>query len=288
MKSILKQFILMIVCMTVFTHSSIGQLPTQHFKIYNTSNHQEVNWSDFVSEAVNNRIILWGEEHNDSIGHLLEFALWKAITADNNKWVLSLEMFEADVQPIMNEYLNGWISEKNFRKEARSWSNYKDYENLVNDAKENGLYVNCANAPARYVNMVTRGGLESLNQLPKKTLKTYLPFFPIDTLKGAYHQKFLEIMGGHSTSNLSLYASQNLWDASMAYHILKQAKKKKVFHLNGRFHTDHYLGTAERVKKSTQQKILVISCFDASEYQVEEHGLLADFVIITSRTPFEQ
>lgn len=287
MKSNLKQLILILICMNIFTLSAMAQLPTGHFKIYNTSNHQEISWSDFVTETAKNKIILWGEEHNDSIGHLLEFALWKALTENNKKWVLSLEMFEVDVQPIMNEYLNGWISEKNFKKEARSWSNYKDYEYLVNDAKENGLYVNCSNAPARYVNMVTRGGLESLNQLPKKTLKTYLPFLPIDTLKGAYHQKFLEIMGGHSTPNLSLYASQNLWDASMAYHILKQAKKRSVFHINGRFHTDHYLGTAERVKKGTQQKTIVISCFDAPEYQAEEDGSLADFVIITSKTPFE-
>ena len=49
---------------------------------------------------------------------------------------LSMEMFDRDVQPVMNEYLQGFIREKNFKKDSRSWSNYRDYRPMVEFAKE--------------------------------------------------------------------------------------------------------------------------------------------------------
>lgn len=130
--------------------------------------------------------------------------------------------------------------------------------------------------------MVTRKGLSALLQLPQATRKAYLPPLPIDTLTGAYYEQFLEIMGGHKVPDMQLYQSQNLWDACMAYSISRAMKHKVVLHLNGRFHSDRYLGTAYRVLQQNKgKKTYTISCFQAEAYQATEHKALADFVMIT-------
>src|SRR3954467_8455063 len=68
-----------------------------------------------------------------------------------------MEMFERDVQIVLDEYLSDLITEQHFLASSRPWGNYKtDYRPLVELAKEKHLDVIAANAPRRYVNMVSR------------------------------------------------------------------------------------------------------------------------------------
>jgi uncharacterized iron-regulated protein len=61
---------------------------------------------------------------------------------------LGMEMFEADVQPVLDEFLAGLLREQEFCTDARCWSNYAhDYAPMVNFAKANGLRVIASNAP---------------------------------------------------------------------------------------------------------------------------------------------
>lgn len=109
-----------------------------------------------------------------------------------NKTTLSLEMFERDVQPIMDEYLTSDIREKNFVKEARVWSNYDDYRPMVEFAKSKKLNVICANAAGRYTNLVGRKGQAALMALPDAS-KDFMAPLPYDTASGAYYDKLTEL-----------------------------------------------------------------------------------------------
>ena len=84
---------------------------------------------------------------------------------------------ETDCQTPLNEYLAGFIREKNFITEARAWNNYKDYRPMIELAKANHIPVTAANAPARYTNMANRLGLNSLQQLDL-TGKPFCPRCP--------------------------------------------------------------------------------------------------------------
>ena len=100
-------------------------------------------------------------------GHLAQLDLLQAIKkSTKNKVALSMEMFETDVQLVLNEYLEGKISEDVFVKDARAWPKYStDYKPLVEAMKSDGLHVIAANAPRRYVKMVTKNGLSALDKL---------------------------------------------------------------------------------------------------------------------------
>lgn len=279
----LKSSILAIFTLLFTASFSLAQTSTKMYKIYDTRTGQVIEWAQLIQGLSDARIILWGEEHNDSVGHALQLEMLQALhRMQGRPLAFSMEMFQTDVQNVMDEYLQGWISEKNFKSEARAWNNYKDYAPMIAYAKTHKIPVVCANAPSRYTNMVTRGSLSALEVLPAKTKKAFLAPLPIDTLSGRYFEKFTEAMGGHVIPNSHIYQSQNLWDATMAHRIVQSAKKHRVFHIVGRFHTDEYQGTTARVLRATKHRVMTISCFAADAYDSAAHSGLADYVIITS------
>ncbi|RZK51772.1 MAG: hypothetical protein EOO91_20425, partial [Pedobacter sp.] len=134
----------------------MAQDMTKHYKIYDVKKQKIITVDDIVTDLAAANVLFFGEEHNDSIGHYLEATIFSKIaTAYPGKAALAMEMFHTDVQPIINEYLGGLISEKNFIKEARAWNNYKDYKPMIETAKANKLDVIGGNGAARYSNAVT-------------------------------------------------------------------------------------------------------------------------------------
>lgn len=264
---------------------------SKHYKIYDVKKQKIITVDDIVTDLASANVLFFGEEHNDSIGHYLEATLFKKIAvAYPGKVALTMEMFHTDVQPVINEYLNGLISEKNFIKEGRAWNNYKDYKPMIETAKTNKLDVIGGNGAARYSNAVTRGGLEVLNQLPESS-KQFIAPLPIDTATGRYLEKFIETLGGHSMGGMKVYQTQNFWDATMSWSIAKYAKAnkdKKIFQVNGRFHSDEKLGTLAKLKKyAPKLKILNISSFSAEDFNNpdwKKYQNLGDYIIVTDPT----
>ncbi|WP_262988495.1 ChaN family lipoprotein, partial [Enterococcus faecium] len=74
-------------------------------------------------------VIFFGEYHNSSVVHWLERVVFTSL-ADrlDNKLTLGMEMFEADTQHKVDEYMGGLISEERDLAETYLWDNYKsDY-----------------------------------------------------------------------------------------------------------------------------------------------------------------
>jgi len=285
MKSFLL-FTALFFCCSSFSQTSIEK----HYKIYNTRTKQVTTAEQIAADCKDADILFFGEEHNDSAGHFMEASIFSALQKQyGNQLALSLEMFETDCQLVLNEYLDGFISEDRFIKESRAWGNYKDYKPMVELAKQNHISVIAADPPRRYVNMVSRKGMKSLDSLSKAS-KKFLPPLPYDTASGRYYEKFSEFMGGGSpgTNNPRIYYSQSLWDAGMAYSIYsywKKNKSKKIFHVVGRFHSDEKLGTlAQLQKRKSSLKILNISSFSDSTFANpgwEKFSNLGDYIILT-------
>ena len=261
----------------------------QHYKIYDTAKRSLVTIDDIVNDLDKADVLFFGEEHNDSTGHYLESIMFKKI-ADKypNKSALSMEMFQTDCQTVLNEYLAGLIREKNLITEGRAWNNYQDYRPMVETAKAARLPVIAANAPTRYTNLVTRAGLAELQKLDA-TAKGWLPPLPIDTATGAYYEKFVNIMGGHSAmGNLKMYQSQNLWDATMGWSIAKFLRTHagyKVMQVNGGFHSEEKLGAAAQLKKYLPKtRIINIAAYADDSFDKPDWSKFAkmgDYIILT-------
>ncbi len=259
------------------------------YRIYDTQLQEEISVNELAQRAVSADVLFFGEEHNDSVAHVLQHELFRYLHALHTPLALSLEMFTTDDQLVLDEYCAGLITEKNLASDVSLWKNYPDYRPLVEYARENGLRVVAANAPRRYTNRVTRAGLESLRDLPHQSRALLAPL-PIDTLTGAYYEKFASLMGGHENmGSMKIYQSQNLWDATMAYRIhlfLTNYPNAKVLHLAGKFHTDEKLGTvAQLAKYAPHLRVLNISCFSHASFKAPDWDAfdhLADFIILTN------
>ncbi|MBC8984520.1 ChaN family lipoprotein [Pedobacter sp. N36a] len=266
---------------------SIAQVPIAHYKIYDVKKQKLIQLEEILSNMKNVDVLFFGEEHNDAIAHQLELELYQKMSSSFPKTVLSLEMFHNDVQPVMDEYLLGLISEKNFVKEARVWKNYDDYKPMIEYAKAYHLPVIAANAATRYSNAVSKSGLSILDQFPKNS-SPFLPPLPVDTATGKYYEKFIAMLGGHGMGTMKIYQTQNLWDATMSWSIakyLKSNKGTKVFQVNGRFHSDEKLGTLAKLKTLLPKlKIANISCFSGEDFispDWEKYSSLGDYILLT-------
>lgn len=279
--------LLLLVCQSV---SAQQELWTPHFKIYDTRQQKPATIEDIVAAMNDADVLFFGEEHNDSAAHYLEaYLLGQLHFAFSSKLALSLEMFESDNQLVLNEYLQGRIDESRLAKDARLWSNYRDYRPMIEFAKNYKVPVIAANPPRRYVTLVGRRGMQALDSLSPEA-KKFLPPLPYDTLSGRYREKFFEIMkGSPGGENPRVYYSQCLWDAGMSdriYQYWRKNRRHKVFHCVGKFHSDEKLGTAAQLQlRSKKIRILNISCFSDRSFSNPDWSKflsLGDFVILTN------
>ena len=170
---------------------------------------------------MNSDVAFLGEIHTDRVAHRLE-ALLLEMTFDENL-TLSLEMFETDVQFVLDEYLAGLINEEHFLKSSRAWENYySDYRALVEFSKNNNVNIIAANAPSRYVNMVSRLGKDSLLALSEET-RRFLPPLPYPEASLDYGERFKETMSFHNFTSQSAKSSQGAPDDEM------EADQSEVF-----------------------------------------------------------
>ena len=255
------------------------------YKLYNAKG-AKVSYKSMINKMKKADVVLFGEYHDNPIVHWLQYET----TVDLNKLrklTLGAEMFEADNQIPLNNYLIDTINQKGLDTLVKLWRNYKtDYKPLVDFAKENKLNFIATNAPRRYARKVYKEGfgiLDSISDLEKSWIAP-LPIKYDATLSG--YVKFKEMLGDHATENSP--KAQALKDATMAYFILKNKKKDELFlHYNGSYHSDDYEGINWYLKQvNNNLRIITVSVEEQENLKKlnKENRLKADFIIIVPPT----
>lgn len=242
-------------------------------------------YDQLLAQAKNADVILFGELHDNPICHWLQLELTKDLHAvKKEKLVLGAEMFEADDQIAINEYLSGKISDKTLKEEVKLWNNYAtDYKPLLNFAKANNLKFVAANIPRRYANLVYNKGIEQLDSLDPEAKKWICPLpMKYDPELKCYKEIF-ESAGGHGGQNLP--KSQAIKDATMAYFIMKNWEKGKTFvHYNGSYHSNNHQGIEWYLHQiKPDLKVMTIGSTEQAgiDTLAKETIGLADFIICT-------
>lgn len=261
--------------------------PKPAYQIFSGDKSKAIDFDKMMKGVKDADVVFFGESHNNSINHWLQLQVLKMLgEAAGKELVIGAEMFEADDQLILNEYLGGLIKENHFIKETKVWKNYKtDYAPMVNYAKEHELSFIATNVPRRYANLVARDGLDALDQLNDEA-KKYIAPLPIEIdfeLPG--YKEMAVMMAGHmgDGSGKKIVAAQAVKDATMAYFIDENLPKgKMMYHFNGSYHSKNKEGIVYYLQKSRPElKIITITVVeqeDISELE-EENQSLADFVI---------
>ena len=245
-------------------------------------NGKKSSYSKLLKATKNSEVVLFGEHHDNTVVHLLQFELTKDLSK-KKQLVLGAEMLEADNQDQINQYLSGAIDQEKLDSTARLWRNYKtDYKPLVDLAKERKFNFIATNIPRRYASLVFKKDFMALDSL-STTEKSWIAPLPIEfdvNLPG--YKSMLEMQGGHAGDKMP--KAQAIKDATMAYFINKNRKQDAIFvHYNGTYHSDNYEGINWYLKKlDADLKIVTIATVeqkDISKLDAEGYNK-ADFILV--------
>jgi uncharacterized iron-regulated protein len=271
-------------------------------RVYDSKAGQFISFTQLIDAISGTDVVFFGEQHDDPATHAAEHAVLAALGAKRGDVTVTLEMFERDVQPLLNQYLLGTISEKNFLDGSRPWDRYAtDYRPMVELARVHGWNVIAANVPRRIASAVSKKGLAVLDTM-SKTERGYAAAENICP-KDAYYDKFAITMTGHSAGGGPpsagdaammasmtdlFYQAQCVKDEAMGEAIagaLQRNPGRLVYHVDGAFHSDFGLGTAARVvRRMPKAKTVVLTGVpvpDLSKANGKEHAERADFVLFT-------
>lgn len=262
-------------------------------------------WSTF--EAMSAKlsaadIVFFGEQHDDPDTHAAELATLAAIGGRRANTLLSLEMFERDVQRTLNRYLAGELPESVFVATSRPWDRYtSDYRGMVELARARGWPVVAANIPRRIASAISRRGLVVLDTMAEGERA----FAAREHRCGrdAYYARFAETMGGHSAGGGPasaadsaamramtdrFYEAQCAKDEAMAESIANAYSRAGadalLLHVNGSFHSDFGYGTADRVRRRLPRaRIALVTAIPSATMRepTREERSRADWLVFT-------
>jgi uncharacterized iron-regulated protein len=257
-------------------------------RVFESSHKQFIDFEVMLAEVAKADVVMLGEQHDDPNTHRLELAVLEGLARRRGEIILSLEMFERDVQEPFDHFQMGHTEESEFLREARPWPRYAtDYKPLVDFAIAKNWSVIAANVPRPLASDVARNGLDALKAKPDSDKNLFAQDMRCAT-SGGYFKRFEEAMGDHpagtpngtagSNSNASsaaaaaaarqaterMYGAQCLKDETMAESIAQAyvarasgGKRPLVVHVTGAFHAEFGQGTAERVRRRLPDKRLV-------------------------------
>ena len=275
----MRKLMTLLLSMTAFIASAQNKPAYSIF----TAEGKEIDYGKMLQEA---EVIFIGETHNCPIAHWMEYEIISdMIRKSSDGLTLGAEMFEADNQLIVDEYVQGVISSDKFEAEAKLWDNYwTDYASLLYLAREHGLKFVATNVPRRYASFVKDNGLDDLQGLSEDA-RSFMAPLPIRFDRDAQDQAmygFMQMMGGKSSGNSHYAEAQALKDATMAWFIAQNFDKKFI-HCNGNFHSDNKGGIIPYLEQYLPGKNIMTVCSvrqDKIWSLDKENRGRADFVIV--------
>ena len=276
-------------------------------RVYDARRNRFTDFEAMVADLTYADVVLLGEQHDDAATHRLETATLEGLARRRSNVVLTLEMFERDVQGPLSDYLAGKIAEPDFLAGTRPWPRYRtDYRPLVEFARLWKWPVVAGNVPRRFASLVSRAGLAGLDTLA--TADRALVARDLDCPHDDYYARFAKTIGDMPTHSGGsspqtpeekraaierVYQAQCIKDETMGESIAAAfaaaPPRALVVHVNGAFHSDYRFGTAERAQRRLRGKRVAVVSFvpvpDLDRAEGKPQRKLGDYVVFTLAPP---
>lgn len=246
---------------------------------------KETRYGTMLDHLETAAVVLFGELHIDPIVHWLQFEVTKDLfTRVRERLIVGAEMFEADDQIIIEEYLAGTIGHGALIAEAKVWDNYDtDYRPIVEFANDHGIPFIGTNIPRRYAGLVARSGLVALEGLSEQAKQWIAPLpIPLYLTSPTYHD-LLDLGRAHGMDAENFLAAQAVKDATMAHFILANLSPDKLFlHLNGEYHSRRYGGIYWYLKQA-QPELAIVTITSAEGKTLDfldDYRDVADYTLV--------
>lgn len=267
----------------------------ERITIYRGDAPVQTDFSGLVDDLAGADAVFVGEIHTDSLTHVLQRLLLEAIYRKGTRPAVAMEMFERDVQGVLNAYLAGEITEEAFLKRSRPWRNYqRDYRPLVEFAREKRLPVLAMNVPGRYARRMAMQGESFMKSLPDS--ESVWLAGTLKPLEDEYKARFMELMENRPPSPMShldpekMYLAQVLRDDTMAetlFRFIQDHSGTPVFSCQGDFHSAYGLGIVKKLlmlEPSLDCRVIsVVPVENPDSVHWEDHEGRGDYLIFVPR-----
>jgi uncharacterized iron-regulated protein len=226
-----------------------------------------------------------GESHTRNEDHLLQLRVIRALFAQNPKLAIGMEMFSQEAQPVLDRYVAGELSEREFLKQSGYFSkwgfDYRLYREIINFARRHKLPIVALNLEKEIVSKVFKQGASALTAEELAKIPTDRDL----TIPG-YRERIAEVFamhGQHSKPEQAngFFQAQALWDETMAESVtafLNSHPESRMVVLAGQGHTDKATAIPPRVARrmpSIRQAVILNS--EAEELDQAE----ADYLLFS-------
>ena len=219
-------------------------------------------------------VIFVGEQHDRFSHHISQLELIRALYERGIRFSVGMEMFQRKFQPVIDDFLDGRITEKEMLQKTeyfRRWGyDYGLYRPIIRFCKLNGIPIRALNAPKEITSKVAHSCIDSLTDEEKRLIPEELDFG-----NEAYKRRLEEIFKAHQDrvgdrigGNFEcFYQAQIIWDETMAETIvdyLRQNRQLMVV-LAGNGHLSFGYGIPDRVRRRSGGRLNVAILLNTDE-----------------------
>ena len=169
------------------------------FQAYDAHSGRPVSFDEVARRCAAADVVLFGEEHSDTVCNQLQAQLLSALAARPRPVALAMEFFEADTQPSLDAYLADRIAEPPFRTQTRQRRAYvRSHRPLIEFCRALRIPVIAANAPRSLVRQYRKSDLAyaEFRAALDPTDQRWLPR-TCEHIGGAYAERFRAVMADH-------------------------------------------------------------------------------------------
>jgi uncharacterized iron-regulated protein len=271
------QFFLILACCTAFSATAYAGGGATRM-----SDRQGVSFSQMMSDSEKADVIFVAETHDDKKHHEVQLDIVRSLLSKKIPLAIGLEMFQMDNQNFLDDWIEGRITEQEFKTIfAGNWSyDWSLYRDIFVFARDNRIPMIALNIPKVIISKVVRQGFASLSPEELKNLPpgitSELNKPQTELLRNTYQAIFKR--GANEKRLANFYEAQAVRNSGMAMTIAGELKKhpgRKIVTLAGTWHAVRH-GIPERLS-NIKSKVIVL---EIAELGVKNSSLeLADYLI---------
>jgi uncharacterized iron-regulated protein len=195
-------------------------------KVLRIRDRRVISFAQMIVEVKKADLVFVGEIHDNSAHHRAEFDILRAFHESDTPMAVGLEMFRADSQGALNDWVQGRLSEKKFA--AIYFDNWQMpwywYEAILWYARDHELPIIGLNISSAIAKKVAQQGFSSLSGNERGQLPPGISC----SVDRKYMEFIRKAYADHGLSDrkfINFCEAQMVWDKSMAWTLIDYRKK---------------------------------------------------------------
>ena len=188
---------------------------------------KSVGFEQMIADLQQANFIFIGEIHDSARHHRQQLDIIRALQRRGVPLAIALEMFYAESQQELDDWVAGKSDEASFRKSfERNWNvSWPLYREIFLYARDNRIPLIGINVPRSIVQKVARSGFTSLTPEERRKLPPDITC-NVDSAYMAFIRRAFAGHFGNERSFLHFCEAQMLWTKSMASRLLDRMREK--------------------------------------------------------------